>query len=156
MKPINEVKMLVAKKGKTLTYLAKYLSEHSNKKYSLNSLSRSLHKETLKYSEMKIILEALDMQFEVTDKIQYANRNKKIIIEALSKAVKRLRGKKSLYILCGEYDITYSVLHEIEQANKDPQFTTIFKLAHAFDMDITEFVKEVQKEIPENLFLFDY
>ena len=39
MNAINEVKMLAAQKGLTLTYLAEYLSKHTNKKYSLDSLS---------------------------------------------------------------------------------------------------------------------
>ena len=42
MKAINEVKMLVGKKGVTLTYLAEYLTEHSDKNYSLDTLSKKI------------------------------------------------------------------------------------------------------------------
>ena len=38
----NEVKMLLAKKGLTLTYLAKYLTEKTGRKYSLDTLSKKL------------------------------------------------------------------------------------------------------------------
>lgn len=62
MNAINEVKMLVAEKGVTLTYLAKYLSEHSDRKYSLDSLSKKLRANMIRYSEMKLIAEALDME----------------------------------------------------------------------------------------------
>lgn len=52
MNAINEVKMLAAQKGLTLTYLAEYLSKHTNKKYSLDSLSKKLRANTIRYSEM--------------------------------------------------------------------------------------------------------
>lgn len=68
MKAINEVKMLVGKKGTTLTYLAQYLSEHSDKKYSLDTLSKKLRGNTIRYSEMQLIAEALDMEIIIQDK----------------------------------------------------------------------------------------
>ncbi len=68
MEAINEVKMLAAKKGLTLTYLAKYLSEKLDKDYSLDNLSKKLRKNTIKYSEMKLIAEALDMKLEFFDR----------------------------------------------------------------------------------------
>ena len=51
MNAINEVKMLAAKKGMTLTNLAKYMAEHSDKKYSLDLLSKKLRANTIRYSE---------------------------------------------------------------------------------------------------------
>ena len=52
MNAINEVKMLAAQKGLTHTYLAEYLSKHTDKKYSLDSLSKKLRANTIRYSEM--------------------------------------------------------------------------------------------------------
>ena len=69
MNSINEVKMLAAKKGLTLTYLAKYLSENMGKDYSLDNLSKKLRKNTIRYSEMKLIANALDMELVFRDKI---------------------------------------------------------------------------------------
>ncbi len=69
MNAINEVKMLAAKKGLTLTYLAKYLSEHSDKIYSLDTLSKKLRANTIRYSEMKIIANALGMELMFQDKM---------------------------------------------------------------------------------------
>lgn len=69
MNAINEVKMLAAKKGLTLTYLAKYLSENMGKDYSLDNLSKKLRKNTIRYSEMKLIANALDMELVFKDKI---------------------------------------------------------------------------------------
>ena len=69
MNAINEVKMLAANKGLTLTYLAKYLSENMGKDYSLDNLSKKLRKNTIRYSEMKLIANALDMELVFRDKI---------------------------------------------------------------------------------------
>ena len=68
MDTINEIKMLVAQKGLTLTYLAKYLTEHSNKEYNIDKLSKKLRANTIRYSEMKLIAEALDMELVFKDK----------------------------------------------------------------------------------------
>ncbi len=70
MNAINEVKMMAAKKGVTLTYLAKYLSEHSGKKYSLDILSKKLRSNMIRYSEMKLIAQALGAELvfeEISD-----------------------------------------------------------------------------------------
>ncbi len=68
MNAINEVKMLVAKKGITLTLLAERLVKISGKKYSLDLLSKKLRGNTIRYSEMKMIAEALDMELLFVDK----------------------------------------------------------------------------------------
>ncbi|MBR1775890.1 hypothetical protein IJ750_02295 [bacterium] len=68
MNAINEVKMLVAKKGLTLTYLANYMKERSGKDYSLDKLSKKLRANTIRYSEMQLIAEALNMELVFLDK----------------------------------------------------------------------------------------
>ena len=68
MNAINEVKMLIAQKGVTLTYLAEYLTKHTSKKYSLDTLSKNLRANTIRDSEMKIIAEALNMELIIQDK----------------------------------------------------------------------------------------
>jgi len=68
MDTINEVKMLAANKGLTLTYLAKYISQQLGKEYTLDNLSKKLRKNTIKYSEMKLIAEALNMELTFIDK----------------------------------------------------------------------------------------
>lgn len=74
---------------------------------------------------------------------------KKVICKALASVVKRLRGKKSQFILGAEYDIPSSVISDIERAVKDPQLTTIFKLATAFNMSASMFLSEIEKELPK-------
>ena len=78
------------------------------------------------------------------------DNKKKIIFSAIAQTVKRLRGPKSQFMLGAEYDIPSSVLSDLERAVKDPQLTTLFKLAGAFNLSISEFMQELEKELPEN------
>lgn len=75
---------------------------------------------------------------------------KKEIIKSLAKTVKRLRGKKSQYALGGEYGIAYSIINDIERGKKDPQYTTLVRLAIAFNMTLSDFSKELEKDLPNN------
>ena len=80
---------------------------------------------------------------------------KKIIFKAIAKTVKRLRGNKSQFMLGAEYDIPSSVLSDLERAVKDPQLTTLFKLSGAFGLSISEFMQELEKDLPENFSVGD-
>ena len=66
---------------------------------------------------------------------------------ALSKVVKKLhlKTKKSLFLFSSENDFSMSVLSMIERAQKDPQLSTIFKLAEAFDIEPSKFIKLISK-----------
>lgn len=68
MNTINEIKSLAAQKGKTLTSIAQYLTEHSGKRYSINNLSNKLRADTIRYAEMKLIADALGMELVFKDK----------------------------------------------------------------------------------------
>ena len=78
------------------------------------------------------------------------DNKKKIILMAIGKAIKRLRGDKSQYMLGAEYDIPSSVLSDLERGVKDPQLTTIFKIANAFNIKVSDFIKEVEIELPKD------
>ena len=80
---------------------------------------------------------------------------RKIILKALSKTIKRLRGSKSQKLLGDEFDIPSSVISDIEREIKDPQLTTIFKLAGAFGLSISEFMIELEKDLPEKYIVND-
>ena len=80
---------------------------------------------------------------------------RKIIFMALAKTVKRLRGEKSQFMLGAEFDIPSSVISDIEREKKDPQLTTLFKLAFAFNLSLSDFIKELEKELPKNFNISD-
>lgn len=81
--------------------------------------------------------------------------NKKIIMKTLGEQIRRLRGDKSQFILASEYDISVSIISTIERGLKDPQLTTIFKLAEAFNIKASELVKLIEKDLPKDFSLID-
>ncbi len=87
--------------------------------------------------------------------MQENNKKKKIILKALAKVVKELRGEKSQFMFCSENDISTSIISTIEHAKKDPQMTTLFKLAEAFDMTASQFMKLIQDELPKDFYLIE-
>lgn len=80
---------------------------------------------------------------------------KNIILKAIAFTVKRLRGTKSQYLLGGEYGIAPSILSDIEREVKDPQLTTLFKLAGAFNLSISQFMQELEKDLPKDFTIYD-
>lgn len=80
---------------------------------------------------------------------------KELFLTALAKCTKNLRGEKSQFILASEYEISTSIISMIERGLKDPQLSTIFKLAEAFNIEPCEFVKFIQKELPEDFSFTD-
>ena len=83
------------------------------------------------------------------------NENKRTITKAAGKVLKELKGSKSNYLLGAEYDISTSLLNHIERGIKDPQLTTVFKLAEALGVRPWEFVKKVEENLPENFTLIE-
>ncbi len=82
-------------------------------------------------------------------------KNKKLILEALAKITKELRGDKSQFMFCSENDISTSIISTVERVLKDPQITTVFKIAEAFDMKTSEFIKLIENELPEDFSLIE-
>ena len=83
------------------------------------------------------------------------DNKKKIILSALAKTIKRLRGSKSQKLLGDEFDIPSSVISDIEREVKDPQLTTVFKLASAFNLSVSEFMLELEKDLPKGFSVID-
>ena len=83
------------------------------------------------------------------DKKKYNDR-KSAIMNALAETVKDLRGKRSQFIFGSENDISTSILSLIEHWKKEPQLTTIFRLAEAFDLSCIEFIKLICDKLPKN------
>lgn len=92
------------------------------------------------------------MQEEYRKKLE---KNKELVNKALAKTIKELRGEKSLFIVCSESDIPLSVLSTVERGIKDPQLTTVFRIAEAFDLSVVEFLERVCKKLPKNFEMLD-
>ncbi len=56
----EDVKQLLAKEGKTMTWLAAQMTQESGKKYTMKSISDKLARKTMQYEEFMMILKILD------------------------------------------------------------------------------------------------
>ena len=83
------------------------------------------------------------------------SENKQLILNALAFHTKKLRGKQSQFMLCSENDISGSIISTIERGMKDPQLTTIFKLAEAFEVKPSEFIRLIEEELPADFSLIE-
>ena len=75
--------------------------------------------------------------------------NKQQIRNSLAKVMKRLRGVKSQFIFSSENEIPLSIISTAERGLKDPQLTTLFKLAEAYNLSLSEFIKMIENELPK-------
>lgn len=81
-------------------------------------------------------------------------KNKKIY-KALSAVFKELKGKKKISEVAYESDLPRSVVHYIQQSVKDPQLTTLWRLAEGFNLRPSEFLKLIEEKLPENWTILD-
>ncbi len=82
-------------------------------------------------------------------------KRKSLIMKTLGKNIKKLRGEQSQFMLASENDISVSIISTIERGMKDPQFTTLFKIAEALNIKPSKLVKLVEDGLPEDFTLID-
>lgn len=80
---------------------------------------------------------------------------KQLIKEALAKTLREYRADISLFKFCSENDLPISIISEAERAKKDPQLTTIFKIAEAYSVTPEKFVADIRKNLPEDFFMIE-
>ena len=80
---------------------------------------------------------------------------KEIICKIAGDVLKNLRGSQSQFMLSSENDISVSIINTIERGVKDPQLTTIFKLAEALNISASEFVALIEKQLPEDFHMIE-
>ena len=90
------------------------------------------------------------MQESVSSEV--INHNKDLLLTCIGKIVKEERHKlrKGINIFSFEYDIGNGLLSKLEKGLIDTRVTTMWKLANAFGYKCSEFVKLIEKELPEN------
>lgn len=75
---------------------------------------------------------------------------KKELLKALAKIVKKYRGEKSISQISMEIDVSKSIWLMIERAQRDAQFSTIWRIAEALDIKPSFLVNELENELGEN------
>ena len=83
------------------------------------------------------------------------NDKKQKILNSLAKIIRELRGRQSQFMLASENDISTSIISTVERALKDPQVTTLFKLAEALNIKPHKLIKMLEDDLPSNFTLID-
>ncbi len=80
---------------------------------------------------------------------------KQLILNALAEAMKELRGDKSQFMFASENDISIAIISTGERGLKDPQLTTIFKLAEAYNLSPEKFIAKIVANLPSGFTFTD-
>ncbi len=93
--------------------------------------------------------------------MQYIRKNqdpqKQLLLNVIGDLIKekRLAQNKGIILFSYEYDISNSSIALLEKGKRDVQITTLWKLANAFGMSFSEFVKEIEDRLPSGFKLID-
>ena len=83
------------------------------------------------------------------------NRQKyKRILGAIVKA-RRMASKKSITLISAETGMTKSMWADLEKGIKDPQLSTLIRIAEGLNVSTSEIIKELEKSLGENFTLTD-
>ena len=82
-------------------------------------------------------------------------KKKKIILEAFAKTLKDLRGEQSQFKFCSENDISLDIISKCERGIKDPQLTTLYKIAEGYDLTFAELALKIEDNLPARFFLIE-
>ncbi len=79
------------------------------------------------------------------------DEKKKALLAALGKVVYKKRKEigKGINRFSFEYDIGNGLLSRLENGKIDIKITTFWKLANALNLNLKDFVEEVEKELPK-------
>lgn len=90
--------------------------------------------------------------------MQHSNsKNSKIILEALARIIKQEREKqnKSLRLFADEFDIQKSLLSRIENGINEPKLISLWTISEALGLSISQLLKKVENELPEEFSLIE-
>ena len=74
---------------------------------------------------------------------------KEILKSILSKKIKKYReiSNKSISLICNEIDLSKSIWSDLEKGIKDPQFSTLWRIAEGLNIPLSDIVIEIEQEL---------
>jgi len=83
--------------------------------------------------------------------------NKEKAIKALGKLIKKHREENgfSLNLLANQLKTSKTVISLIEKGQKDPQFTTLWRICEGLNLQFPELIQEVMNEVPKDFNISD-
>ena len=83
------------------------------------------------------------------------DNKKQLILNAQAEICKKLRGDKSQFLHSSENGISSSIISTIERGLKDPQLTTLFKLAESYNIKASELLRMIENKLPKDFHMIE-
>ena len=89
--------------------------------------------------------------------MQQFNKKHEELFRATGFVIKRLRQEKglSVNILAFENDLQKSLISRLENGQNEPKLSSLWKLAEALGLKPSDFIQEVEKELPKDFKLLE-
>lgn len=83
--------------------------------------------------------------------------HRKYILDKLGLIVKkaRLEKSKSISLITNEIGLSKSIWADLEKGQKDPQFTTLWRIAEALEIPLSEIIASLEQDTPTNWSFID-
>ncbi len=87
----------------------------------------------------------------------FFKENKKYLQTKLGDLIKkeRLKTNKSISLLSAEIGLTKSILADTEKGIKDPQLSTLWRLAQGLNVPLSDLIEELEKELGKHFSLIE-
>lgn len=84
-------------------------------------------------------------------------QNKQILQNTLAQIIKtrRLKQNKSISLIAAEIGMTKSMWADMEKGIKDPQFSTVVRMAEGLEIPLKELIDQLSQNLPENFSLIE-
>lgn len=81
--------------------------------------------------------------------------NEKILSNNIAKLLRQIRKSKnkSLNLFCNEYSIPTSTLNDIEHGKTNIKLISLYKILKAYNINMTDFIKDLEKNLPDNFMI---
>jgi transcriptional regulator with XRE-family HTH domain len=94
----------------------------------------------------------LNFNIKIPNMQHQRTKKEKLFTEAISKTIRKLReqNKKSLNVMAFDAGLAPSSLSRMENNLNTPQIINLYKIAKSNDLSLSDFIKQVEKELPYN------
>ena len=82
----------------------------------------------------------------------YIESRRKVLKSAIAEIIKenRIRQHKSISLMCAEIGMTKSMWADLEKGIKDPQLSTLYRIAEAMNIPLSCLTIELEKKLGKN------
>ena len=83
--------------------------------------------------------------------------NKEKLQKILASIIKKHRkaSKKSISLISNEIMLAKSLWSDVEKGKKDPQFSTLWRIAEALEIKLSDLIKEIENKAQDSINFID-